>query len=1014
MNEELQQQLMEFVYGLLDEDEANALCARITSDPEVARAYSKVKLQCDLVGRAARYDIPKVAWIRPDVEELPSASPHGASKMRSADSYRRLANWCLGVAALGLLCLVGSAYLFSPISSRNDLAPAALTSTKPLQVVLTGPSTLNAEASSPFSIQIEDELGTPVSTTLNYRLYDTDGAVNLQGTTASDESGLARFDVDAAVARRASRLELTAADGSPTPLRRDLDTAPERFVTYMRMDRPLYQPGEQIFYRSVTLSQFGLRSERELETSFEIVDSSDRPVANSANTIETEHGVGRGAFALPDDLPEGTYTLIASSPDNLFRDEWRDFHVRRFEAPRLLKKLELAQDSYSLGDQVDLDFSVERVAGEPLAERPLQVQATLDGVELATPEAKTDAEGKSRFSLQLPETIERGQASVSVTVQTEDDSSETITKDIPINLGKVNVDFYPEGGELAAELPSRVYFYARDPLGKPTHIEGHIVDSRGDEITDVVTRHEGRGVFAFAPAADEHYRLMIEKPSGVTKEVPLPEVSLDRFASIETGPGVFEADAPIAFTLHQLVSPKPLIVAAYCRGAMVGQLPVDPGAYALDDAPLATFRGTIPLSDQAQGVVRLTVFDPSSTPPTPIAERLVYRRVHQSLDVQLTPDAATFAPGQAVQLDLAVRDEDEAPVPAVLGITIVDDAVLSLADDKSVRMPTYFHLLTEIESPEQLEDANFYLGDQAESVAALDTLLGTQGWRRFTELPATQFAQTGGGGFGGGGASKSFLGARLEYRRSRGSAAYEEAPVPLSVGTTLDVTKIISRKSSRVANGGSSSGKWFAVSIVVSSIVLLVLVGVTSWRGARSNRGLRVVAVAVALGSLVVGVISLPMKVPRARPATEGIAPAGGEFDRAANEQDPEAAEQRFGDAADSQSEGQLDRFMFEGEPSARSEAAMDAAPFESESFAPAKGAPSADDHRAAPKQQLGRADDAAIPESADERPLGEKKQAKRSADMPPSPAESSPPRPAAEPMAERPMTLAEQSRDLP
>ena len=37
-------QLMEFVYGLLEDDEANALCERITSDPQVARAYAKVCL----------------------------------------------------------------------------------------------------------------------------------------------------------------------------------------------------------------------------------------------------------------------------------------------------------------------------------------------------------------------------------------------------------------------------------------------------------------------------------------------------------------------------------------------------------------------------------------------------------------------------------------------------------------------------------------------------------------------------------------------------------------------------------------------------------------------------------------------------------------------------------------------------------------------------------------------------------------------------------------------------------
>ena len=85
---DLQQELMEFVYGLLDEDEANAICDRITSDPEVARAYAKVKLQCDLLARAARVDAPNVAWIRPEGIDSSDDDPQPVSSDWSKHSYR--------------------------------------------------------------------------------------------------------------------------------------------------------------------------------------------------------------------------------------------------------------------------------------------------------------------------------------------------------------------------------------------------------------------------------------------------------------------------------------------------------------------------------------------------------------------------------------------------------------------------------------------------------------------------------------------------------------------------------------------------------------------------------------------------------------------------------------------------------------------------------------------------------------------------------------------------------------
>ncbi|MCA9144575.1 MAG: hypothetical protein KDB05_17380, partial [Planctomycetales bacterium] len=708
---DLQQELMEFVYGLLDEDEANAICDRITSDPEVARAYAKVKLQCDLLARAARVDAPNVAWIRPEGIDSSDDDPQPVSSDWSKHSYRRLANWCVGLAASGLLCLVGSNYWMTSTPRLSESTPVAIASTSPVKVVLTGPSKLNVEASNPFTVRFESQAGTPVSTTLNYRVFDGNGAVSWEDTAATNELGVAQFDVDGDVARDASRLEVSPENDSAAPILRPLEATPERFATYLRTDRPLYQPGEQVFYRSVTLSQFGLRADKEVTTLFDVVDENDKSIAGAANVVETDHGVGSGTVSLPNDLPDGKYTLLARSPDNSFRQEWRDFEVRRYQPPRLLKKLELARDSYTAGEEVELDFSVKRVAGKPLADVDLDVKALLDGLALPASGAKTDAAGKSRVSLRLPESIERGRASVSVSVKDGDEPAETITKDIPINLGKLNVDFYPEGGELAAELPTRVYFFGRDPLGKPTHIEGKVVDSNDNKVADVVTTQDGRGVFSITAKPNEPYRLMIDKPVGVTKELSLPLASSEQFATVNTGAGVFEANAPVVFTLLQRLPAKPLVVAAYCRGAMISQRTVEPSDFERVSDGYARFQVELAIPGEAQGVVRLTVFNGSESPPTPLAERLVYRRVGQRLEVQLAPDAEAFAPGQSVQLDLRVRDENDAPVPAVLGISIVDDAVLNLADDKSVRMPTYFHLLTELDSAEHLEDANFYLSN---------------------------------------------------------------------------------------------------------------------------------------------------------------------------------------------------------------------------------------------------------------------------------------------------------------
>src|SRR5260370_41460498 len=82
---------------------------------------------------------------------------------------------------------------------------------------------------------------------------------------------------------------------------------------------------------------------------------------------------------------------------------------------------------------------------------------------------RTDALGGVRVSFRLPATIVRGNATLSV--QFSDGAHvETISKPIPVVLKKLFVEFYPEGGDLIAGLPNRVYFQARTPLDKPAEL----------------------------------------------------------------------------------------------------------------------------------------------------------------------------------------------------------------------------------------------------------------------------------------------------------------------------------------------------------------------------------------------------------------------------------------------------------------------------------------------------------------------------------------------------------------
>ncbi len=184
----------------------------------------------------------------------------------------------------------------------------------------------------------------------------------------------------------------------------------------------------------------------------------------------------------------------------------------------------------------------------------------------------------------------------------------------------------------------------------------------------------------------------------------------------------------------------------------------------------------LPLPSDTGGVVRVTILDALAKPARPLVERLVYRRPSRQLQLDVLDEPSenqsetgadplrrgqarseidslskvpsplrigsrlVRSPGESLSLTLQARDENGDPIAAVLGVSVVDDAVWSLDSRDRPSLRTEFLLLSEVESPEQLEHADFYLSDDPEAARSLDLLLGTQGWRRFIS-PAVSESQ---------------------------------------------------------------------------------------------------------------------------------------------------------------------------------------------------------------------------------------------------------------------------------
>ncbi len=487
---------------------------------------------------------------------------------------------------------------------------------------------------------------------------------------------------------------------------------------HIQVDRPLYRPGETIWFRAWDLERKSLSTTGQGQ-GLEVQLINPKGATVVSKKVAHDEGLNTNDIIVPDGVPGGEYLLRILRGGQL--DAERPVIVSAYEAPRLKKKLEFMRKAYGPGDTVVASVNVKRPTGEVLASQTLVGAIQLDGVALPRVEVTTDARGDAAVRFELPERITRGDGLLTVLVE-DGGITESVSKRIPIVLQSLDVSLYPEGGDLVTGLPSRVYFEARDPIGKPADIEGRLVDDRGREIATFASHRDGLGRFGFVPEEGRSYHVEVTAPANIEQRYTLPAAKARGcvMRSFDDLDGSLEyLRVAVRCTEKQPVSVQAVIRENLIDGATVAAGP--------DKPAVAYLQSGDPAIDRAMGIARVTAFDADMQP---LAERLVFRNRRHRLNVEVTPDSDSVQPRDQVTLNIATTDPMGRPVAADLALAVVDDTVLSYADDKQGHLLS--RLLFEQELQDEVEEPNYYLDlTEEKSALAMELLMGTRGWRRF-------------------------------------------------------------------------------------------------------------------------------------------------------------------------------------------------------------------------------------------------------------------------------------------
>ena len=486
---------------------------------------------------------------------------------------------------------------------------------------------------------------------------------------------------------------------------------------YLQLDKTLYKPGETIWFSAYLRNGTDFKASEQSDIlNVELI--SPKGTVISTMKIIAKNGVAKGDFALTEEVAGGVYKIKAytnyqlNDENTLFFE--KEIQVQKFILPRLKMKLDFTRDTYGASDKVIAELNLNTNQNQPLSNYPLKFVAKIDGQKIFEGNSETDADGTTFLKFELPEKLETNDGLLNVMIDYEG-QTESISRSIPIVLNNIVLTFYPEGGDLIDEIQTNVAFRALDEFGKPADIEGFITDKLGNQIATFKSFHDGMGAFEFKPEAGKKYFAQISKPKGVTEIYELPEIYKKGFVMNVDNTNKKQLQITVNTTLTEEVS-----IIAQVRGKIYHSetFNVTNGTNTL----------SIPTKKFPVGVAQITLFDSKNVPR---CERLVFVNEANQLKISIKTDKKEYLPREKVKMTIKVEDERGMTVPTNISLSVVDDQLLSFADDKSGNILS--KLLLEQDIDFEVDEPAFYFDkEEADANQALDYLLMTAGWRRYT------------------------------------------------------------------------------------------------------------------------------------------------------------------------------------------------------------------------------------------------------------------------------------------
>lgn len=285
----------------------------------------------------------------------------------------------------------------------------------------------------------------------------------------------------------------------------------------------------------------------------------------------------------------------------------------------------------------------------------------------------------------------------------------------PGKYKKVNISFFPEGGNLVYGLTSRIALKVTDNEGNETEAQGYILNPEKDTVSRFITRHRGTGVFGLTPRMGNYTAEFVCK--GKTYTAELPECQAAGYV-LQTDN---QPDTIGVYIRNTKVQPADVIaLLVQCRGRIYN-------CTIIRMPESAEHFIKIPASELPTGVAQISLMN---TWGQIVADRLIFVNhkdqlgIRQEYKIQRPP-----LPFEEIRTTFQINDRNGQPAQTTMSVAI-RDAATDLPGNDGNNMLTELLLSSDLKG--YIRQPSYYFeADDSTRRRDLDLLMMTQGWRRY-------------------------------------------------------------------------------------------------------------------------------------------------------------------------------------------------------------------------------------------------------------------------------------------